>query len=100
MVFISCFDCKDYFRNEVKKREIKGIITRKYEDMGNHAAPMIILDSCHKIIELNLFDIYDLFTHCAVGDSIFKGKAGLDYRLQTKDTILFFNPICNGEIIK
>jgi hypothetical protein len=100
MVFVSCFDCKDYFRNDVKRREIKGIITHKYEDMGNHAAPMIMIDSSQKITEMNLFNIFDLFTHCSVGDSIYKAKGSLDYKLFTKDTVLFFNPICDEEIIR
>jgi hypothetical protein len=98
--FTGCFDCRKYYLETVKGQSILGRIEKKFENENNHNAPLIELKSRDNLKTYDLFDLFDLYTHCEVGDSLLKESNSLEYVLIKKDTVLYFSPKCHGEIIQ
>lgn len=76
----------DGFLDEMREKEIKSLITRKYINHNNHNIPFLIYGNKDSII------IYrDWWDKIFVGDSIIKPKGSLEVIIKSSDKIEKFN---------
>ncbi|WP_294286227.1 hypothetical protein [uncultured Chryseobacterium sp.] len=74
------------FLDEMREKEIKSLITRKYINHDNHNIPFLIYGNKDSII------IYrDWWDKIFVGDSIIKPKGSLEVIIKSSDKIEKFN---------
>ncbi|WP_294301782.1 hypothetical protein [uncultured Chryseobacterium sp.] len=90
MIFLydRIFSLKDGggFLDEMREKEIKSLITRKYINHDNHNIPFLIYGNKDSII------IYrDWWDKIFVGDSIIKPKGSLEVIIESSDKIEKFN---------
>ena len=94
---ISCYNCASSYRKFLIKEMIYGKIIVFYIDNEQHLTPTFILSGDSR--KLSLLGMEQMCKNVTLGDTLKKDSNSLDFYLIKKDTILVFNPKCNGSYV-
>lgn len=84
--FIFSSKSKSSFLDEMREKEIKSIVSKKYVNHENHNMPFLVYGNKDSIV------IYrDWWDKVSVGDSILKPKGSLDVVIKNSDKIEIFD---------
>ncbi|MCE4064177.1 hypothetical protein [Chryseobacterium gleum] len=77
---------KDHFLDEIRDKDIKSIVSKKYINYDNHNIPFLVYSNKDSIVVYR-----DLWDKVSAGDSIIKPKGSLEIVIKNSDKIEKFD---------